>query len=158
MASLYIVVQGKEGASCLQEVVGNGATSYRSPDGIHYGRMHGNSKLSMTLLSNFRHDHSNLIHSIQIQKGVSSGRSDDTKGMKGPVLDWITPRDIALQPPLSRNIKTNRGFHHPITGALLCPAGVDWNDSQYVYPAHGVFLILIRGVDFYQNSREINER
>jgi hypothetical protein len=28
---------------------------------------------------------------IKIQKGVSCARSDDTKGMKGAVLNWITP-------------------------------------------------------------------
>jgi hypothetical protein len=49
--------------------------------------------------------------------------------MKGAVLDWI---DVPLNPPLSRNVKTNRGFHHNATGALLCPAGVDWGDPEYV--------------------------
>ena len=66
----------------------------------------------------------------QIQKGVSCARSDDTKSMKGAVLDWITPRGIALNPPLSRSVKTNRGYHHNATGALLCPAGLDWSDSE----------------------------
>jgi len=28
---------------------------------------------------------------LQVQKGVSSARSDDTKSMKSAVLDWITP-------------------------------------------------------------------
>ncbi|KAM6493885.1 hypothetical protein JOM56_010246 [Amanita muscaria] len=65
-----------------------------------------------------------------IQKGISSARSDDTKSLKGIVLDWITPRDEALSPPISRNSKTTRGYHHPITGALLCPAGLDWNDRE----------------------------
>jgi len=67
---------------------------------------------------------------FQVQKGVSSARSDDTKSMKGAVLEWITPRDIPLNPPLSRNVKTNRGFHHSATGTLLCPAGADWNDPE----------------------------
>lgn len=66
----------------------------------------------------------------KIQKGVSSARSDDTKSLKGVVLDWITPRDAPLNPPLSRNVKTNRGYHHPTTGALLCPAGIDWKDKE----------------------------
>ena len=67
-------------------------------------------------------------HLWKIQRGVSSARLDDTKSLKGVVLDWICPRDIPLHPPLSRNIKANRGFHHPVTGALLCPAGLDWKD------------------------------
>jgi hypothetical protein len=73
----------------------------------------------------------------QIQKGIASARSDDTKSLKGVVLDWITPRDTPLHPPLSRNIKMTRGFHHPVTGALLCPAGLDWNDAELV-------LLLVR--------------
>jgi hypothetical protein len=69
---------------------------------------------------------------IQIQKGASSARSDDTKTLKGAVLDWITPKGQVLAPPLSRNLKVNRGFHHEMTGRLLCPAGVDWGDEEYV--------------------------
>ena len=74
-----------------------------------------------------------LLHFLtlpQIQKGISSARSDDTKSLKGVVIDWISPRDGPLQPPLSRNIKTTRGFNHPVTGSLLCPAGMDWNDLE----------------------------
>jgi hypothetical protein len=67
---------------------------------------------------------------MKIQKGISSARSDDTKSLKGVVLDWITPRDAPLVPHLSRNVKASRGFHHPVTGALLCPAGLDWNDAE----------------------------
>jgi hypothetical protein len=67
---------------------------------------------------------------ITADLGISSARSDDTKSLKGVVLDWITPRDSFLLPPLSRNVKTTRGFHHPVTGSLLCPAGLDWNDPE----------------------------
>jgi hypothetical protein len=51
--------------------------------------------------------------------------------LKGAILDWITPRGQPLNPPLSRNIKTDRGFHHERTGALLCPAGLDWGNNEY---------------------------
>jgi hypothetical protein len=71
-----------------------------------------------------------FFHLQKLQKGVSSARSDDTKSLKGIVVDWITPRDALLIPPLSRNVKTNRGFHHPVTGRLLCPAGLDWSDEE----------------------------
>jgi len=71
-----------------------------------------------------------MIMADLLQKGISSARADDTKSLKGVVLDWITPKDGALLPPLSRNVKTNRGFHHPVTGALLCPAGLDWKDPE----------------------------
>lgn len=70
---------------------------------------------------------------LQLQKGVSSARSDDTKSLKGPILDWIVPSGQALTPPLARNIKMDRGFHHERTGALLCPAGMDWSDAGYQF-------------------------
>ena len=69
----------------------------------------------------------------QIQKGSSSARSDDTKSLKGVILDWITPRGQPLNPPLARNVKTDRGFHHEQTGFLLCPAGLAWSDIESAY-------------------------
>ena len=81
---------------------------------------------------------------MKIQKGISSARSDDTKSLKGIVLDWITPRDKALSPPLSQNVKTNRGYHHPVTGALLCPAGLDWNDAELAPFLCTFYLLLSR--------------
>ncbi|KAI0055415.1 hypothetical protein BV25DRAFT_1815634 [Artomyces pyxidatus] len=65
-----------------------------------------------------------------IQKGASSARSDDTKSVKGPILEWITPHGQHLTPPLSRNVKVDRGFHHERTGKLLCSAGLDWNNQE----------------------------
>ncbi|KAH6886036.1 hypothetical protein BKA70DRAFT_1123469 [Coprinopsis sp. MPI-PUGE-AT-0042] len=65
-----------------------------------------------------------------IQKGSAGARADDTKGLKGVILDWITPRGQCLQPPLMRNVKTDRGFYHPQTGELLCPINLDWNNPQ----------------------------
>ncbi|KAG2045968.1 hypothetical protein BDR06DRAFT_840534, partial [Suillus hirtellus] len=61
---------------------------------------------------------------------ASGARGDDTKSLKGSVLDWITPKGQNLVPPLARNVKVNRGFHHERTGALLCPAGLDWSNSE----------------------------
>lgn len=66
----------------------------------------------------------------QIQKGMTGARSDDTKTMKVAVIDWITPPGQNLIPPLSRKVKTTRGFHHEKTGALLCPTGMDWSSPQ----------------------------
>jgi hypothetical protein len=94
----------------------------------------GSNEEAMAIADLVRSLHSSfgyfLLFLLQVQKGVSSARSDDTKSLKGAVLDWISPRDIPLNPPLSRNVKTNRGFHHNATGALLCPAGVDWDDPE----------------------------
>ncbi|KAG1853247.1 hypothetical protein C8R48DRAFT_749662 [Suillus tomentosus] len=61
-------------------------------------------------------------------KGASGARGDDTKTLKSAVLEWLVPRGQVVIPPLSRNIKSDRGFNHEVTGALLCPAGLDWSD------------------------------
>lgn len=68
--------------------------------------------------------------SSQLRRGLAAARGDDTKGLKGIIIDWITPKGQILDPPLSRNSKVNRGFHHDATGALLCPTWMDWNDPQ----------------------------
>ena len=63
---------------------------------------------------------------------ICSARLDDTKSLKGVVLDWITPQDQPLRLPLSRSIKTNHSFHHPTTRTLLCPACLDWTNQEFV--------------------------
>ncbi|KAG2138133.1 hypothetical protein BD769DRAFT_1626615 [Suillus cothurnatus] len=65
-----------------------------------------------------------------IGKGAAGARGDDTKALKSAVLDWISPKGEVIQPPLHRNSKIDRGFNHKLTGSLLCPSGLDWNDSQ----------------------------
>ncbi|KIJ13610.1 hypothetical protein PAXINDRAFT_13568 [Paxillus involutus ATCC 200175] len=65
-----------------------------------------------------------------IQKGSNGARADDTKGMKAAIVDWITPKGQSLNPHIPRNVKSGRGFNHERTGALLCPAGLDWFNSD----------------------------
>jgi hypothetical protein len=69
---------------------------------------------------------------FKIQKGASHARADDTKSLKGAIIDWIMPKGGLLTPPLARNVKIDRGFHHDRTGALLCPTNLDWSDIKYV--------------------------
>jgi hypothetical protein len=66
----------------------------------------------------------------QLQKGASGARSDDTKSLKSVIIDWLTLPGEPLVPPIARNVKVDRGFNHETTGALLCPAGVDWSDQE----------------------------
>ncbi|KAG2059901.1 hypothetical protein BDR06DRAFT_873106 [Suillus hirtellus] len=40
------------------------------------------------------------------------------------------PRGQVVIPPLSRNIKSDWGFNHEVTSALLCPAGLDWSNAE----------------------------
>ena len=72
------------------------------------------------------------IFLLQIRKGASGARGDDTKSLKGAILEWITPKGQVLNPALSRNGKVDRGFHHERTGALLCPTGLDWANQEYM--------------------------
>ncbi|KAG1890410.1 hypothetical protein F4604DRAFT_1876902 [Suillus subluteus] len=65
-----------------------------------------------------------------IGKGAAGVRGDDTKTLKSAVLDWIAPKGEAIRPPLHRNSKIGCRFNHELTGSLLCPAGLDWNDPQ----------------------------
>ncbi|KAG1784994.1 uncharacterized protein HD556DRAFT_1435288 [Suillus plorans] len=65
-----------------------------------------------------------------LTKGASGARGNDTKSLKGSVLDWITPKGQNLIPLLAHNVKIDLGFHHEQTGALLCPAGLDWSHSE----------------------------
>ena len=66
----------------------------------------------------------------KLSKGASGARGDDTKSLKGAVLDWITPKGQNLVPPLARNMKLDRRYNHERTGALLCPAGLDWSNLE----------------------------
>ncbi|KAF7969566.1 hypothetical protein HWV62_26927 [Athelia sp. TMB] len=68
----------------------------------------------------------------KLKRGVACARSDDTKNLKKEILPWIAVDGNLqnLNPQLHRNVKTNRGFHHPRTGQLLCPVDLDWKDAD----------------------------
>lgn len=57
-------------------------------------------------------------------------RGDDTKTLKSAVLLWLVSRGQAVIQPLSQNIKSDYRFNHEVTGALLCPAGLDWLNTE----------------------------
>ncbi|KAI6012334.1 hypothetical protein EDC04DRAFT_2509389, partial [Pisolithus marmoratus] len=65
-----------------------------------------------------------------IQKGASGTRADNMKSMKAAIIDWIAPKGQTLIPHIPRNVKTGQGFHHECTGALLCPVGYEWENSE----------------------------
>jgi hypothetical protein len=50
------------------------------------------------------------------------------------MIDWITPRGQSLTPSIARNIKIDRRFNHKATGALLCPTGLDWSNTELRVP------------------------
>ena len=68
----------------------------------------------------------------QLQKGISGARSDDTKGLKGAILDWIVSHGQSLHPVITHNVKVDRSFNYEWMGALLCPADMDWTNPEFV--------------------------
>ncbi|TEB03997.1 hypothetical protein FA13DRAFT_1581798, partial [Coprinellus micaceus] len=66
----------------------------------------------------------------KLKKGISDARSNDLKTLKSAIIDWITPQGGVLTPSLLRSSKMGRGFHHPVTGKLLCPTDYDWTDPS----------------------------
>ncbi|KAG1850949.1 hypothetical protein C8R48DRAFT_612932, partial [Suillus tomentosus] len=65
-----------------------------------------------------------------IGKGAACARGEDTKSLRPVIIDWIAPAGEAVVPPLPRNSKISCGFNHPLTGRLLCPAELDWDDAD----------------------------
>ncbi|KIK77849.1 hypothetical protein PAXRUDRAFT_36737 [Paxillus rubicundulus Ve08.2h10] len=65
-----------------------------------------------------------------IQKGAKSAHADNTKGTKSAIINWITPKGQSLNPHIPWNVKASHGFNHEHPGALLCPAGLDWNNND----------------------------
>jgi hypothetical protein len=99
-----------------------------------------------------------LTYSSQIGKGAAGARGDDTKTLKSAILDWICPKGEAIQPPLHRNSKIDRGFNHELTGSLLCPAGLNWNDPQYVFFSFSLTSILTTLLHLFVNRTKENLR
>ncbi|KAI0311282.1 hypothetical protein OF83DRAFT_1069090 [Amylostereum chailletii] len=59
-----------------------------------------------------------------------AARSEDGMGIREAIVNWLTPPGVALIPPIPPYSKIERGFNHPITGRLLCPAVLDWDDPS----------------------------
>jgi hypothetical protein len=93
-------------------------------------------KLDWARLLNTSHDNSLLFLFLIFlldfgwTDSERSSRADDTKGMKSVIIDWIMPSGQALLPPLNCRTKFECGFHHKVTGSLLCPAGVNWGNLE----------------------------
>lgn len=71
----------------------------------------------------------------QLQDGACEARTNDTKNVKENILIWLG-REIAESGTLligtDSASKVKRGFNHPVTGRLLCPVPLNWDDPVYV--------------------------
>lgn len=56
--------------------------------------------------------------------------------LKTLVLDLIydDPKEqlVPYINPTDEDTKHQRGFNHPVLGALLCPTDYDWDDEEFV--------------------------
>jgi hypothetical protein len=67
-----------------------------------------------------------------MRDGQDNARTDDTATMKKTVIDMLREFDEPATRLLTARHKHNQGFYHPLTGRLLCPAKLDWEDEEYV--------------------------
>ncbi|KAG6902240.1 hypothetical protein DXG01_000781, partial [Tephrocybe rancida] len=65
-----------------------------------------------------------------IDKGILAARLDDKRAIQDKIFSWLaaTFGDIALE--LEGLDKKDLGFNHPLTGSLLCPVNLEWDDQQ----------------------------
>lgn len=68
-----------------------------------------------------------------MKEGQDGAHSDDTATIKFAIIEMLQLLDPQAAQGLKPNIKDNRGFHHNLTGRLLCPAYLDWSDNEYYH-------------------------
>ncbi|KIY66227.1 hypothetical protein CYLTODRAFT_444825 [Cylindrobasidium torrendii FP15055 ss-10] len=61
----------------------------------------------------------------ELSSGASNARGTDVKTIKSALVDWGD-----WDPPYKPKDRHSLGFQHPQFGALLCPATMDWSDSE----------------------------
>ena len=71
--------------------------------------------------------------SLQVQKGANDARSDDVRRAKEEIANWINQTHTPTT-PLSVKQRDNRGLQNDITGRLLCPIELSWDDNEYTIP------------------------
>ena len=69
----------------------------------------------------------------QLQKGANDARSDDVRHIKEEVANWIN-QTFSPTTPLSVKQRDDRGLQNDITGRLLCPIELSWDDDECVIP------------------------
>ncbi|KAI9059486.1 hypothetical protein FKP32DRAFT_1579870 [Trametes sanguinea] len=67
---------------------------------------------------------------LQLLVGSNAARSDDTRSIKIAIVEWLSgslkDAGVVLRPM----DKAQRGFNNPVTGRLLCPVVLDFDDEQ----------------------------
>ncbi|KAK7470278.1 hypothetical protein VKT23_001710 [Stygiomarasmius scandens] len=71
-----------------------------------------------------------LKYYSDLEQGANAARNDDVNNAKEEIVDWLNARPNPPHPPLARKTRVGRGFRNLVTGRLLCPIDLDWNDAQ----------------------------
>jgi hypothetical protein len=66
-----------------------------------------------------------------MKEGQDGAHSDDTASIKSAIVEMLQVFDPEAAQGLKPSLKDNRGFHHGLTGKLLCPVSLDWSDDEY---------------------------
>ena len=66
----------------------------------------------------------------QLQKGANDARSDDVRRVKEEIANWIN-QTYSPTTPLSLKQRDDRGLQNDVTGRLLCPIELLWDDNEY---------------------------
>jgi len=67
----------------------------------------------------------------QLQEGANDARSAGVPRVKSAVADWINERiSNPAQPRLDQTSREGRGIQIDVTGKLLCPLSLDWDDPM----------------------------
>jgi hypothetical protein len=70
----------------------------------------------------------------QLQKGANDACSDDIRHVKEEVANWIN-QTLSPMMPLSVKQRDDCGLQNDITGRLLCPIELSWDDNEYIIPS-----------------------
>ncbi|KAH9854398.1 hypothetical protein C2E23DRAFT_726445 [Lenzites betulinus] len=62
--------------------------------------------------------------------GSNAARSDDTRSIKIAIVEWLSSELAAAGVVLHPKDKTQRGFGNPVTGRLLCPIELNYDDDN----------------------------
>ncbi|KAK7020395.1 hypothetical protein R3P38DRAFT_3549618 [Favolaschia claudopus] len=95
--------------------------------------------------------HKKLRHRVcaQIALGVSGSRGEDANTLKKCVLEYLNADTaVAVDPPISKTSKAERGYNHSVTAKLLCPAKKPPTDATYEAIANGT--IKVTGRSFFR--------
>ncbi|KAI0822394.1 hypothetical protein BC628DRAFT_1316876 [Trametes gibbosa] len=67
--------------------------------------------------------------------GSNAARADDTRLIKIAVVEWLADDLKAAGVTLNPKTKLQRGFNNKVTGRLLCPVVLDYDDPRFSHQA-----------------------